>query len=399
MADPMTRLFETLTWPTVPSPAPAGAGDRHRRAPSRPAGPGRGSGPDPESRPGPGSGRTAPSRTSARHHAGPCPSRPLAGRPSARSASPPGRPTTRRKRRTARLMGGRCAATTASRRCSTSATGAASSFAAGISRRGTTAAAPARSNMTVGAAVAAVADQPQCGKSSSTASALASNPGTRKPRGGRAEEPRSHSRRRPSRQGLSVLPRQNPDRFDLQISNGSMTNVAGRRRPRGWARRRRSTRRARKTVWLDHVVRRTKYKVVAFYNALLGWKLGQDTAARTSAKSRDVGGVISRGSRSGRRGRGQPISAPAHRATRASITSPVQDSALGPGCRAAGAQNPARPVHQRGHGWRSTLATSIPLRSRLSHDDADLPTTADQLRDEGQPQRRVGAGRRPTTSS
>ncbi len=97
-----------------------------------------------------------------------------------------------------------------------------------------------------------------------------------------------------------------PDGFDLQISNGNMTNR--RRTPAtarmgapapfdstGW-----------KTVWLDHIsFQCTKYKEsVAFYNALLGWKPGRDTGSQNQCEIGDVGGVIIRGSRGGGRGRG-----------------------------------------------------------------------------------------------
>ena len=76
-----------------------------------------------------------------------------------------------------------------------------------------------------------------------------------------------------------------PDGFDLQISNGNMKN-----RRQGAANGKTSApapfeRTAWKTVWLDHISFQVpNYKeTVAFYNALLGWKLGQDTATRISA--------------------------------------------------------------------------------------------------------------------
>jgi catechol 2,3-dioxygenase-like lactoylglutathione lyase family enzyme len=96
-----------------------------------------------------------------------------------------------------------------------------------------------------------------------------------------------------------------PDGFDLQISNGGMTNR--RRTPAtaktsaappfdstGWT-----------TVWLDHIsFQCTNYKEsVAFYNALLGWKLGRDTGSQNQCEIGDVGGIIIRRGGGGR-GRG-----------------------------------------------------------------------------------------------
>jgi len=97
-----------------------------------------------------------------------------------------------------------------------------------------------------------------------------------------------------------------PDGFDLQISNGNMKNrrtspAKGKTAapapfdPTGW-----------KTVWLDHIsFQCTNYKeTVAFYQALLGWKLGRDTGSQNQCEIGDVGGTIIR--RGGGAGRGAP---------------------------------------------------------------------------------------------
>jgi catechol 2,3-dioxygenase-like lactoylglutathione lyase family enzyme len=100
-----------------------------------------------------------------------------------------------------------------------------------------------------------------------------------------------------------------PDGFDLQISNGNMKNrrtsaANGKTSapapfdPTGW-----------NTVWLDHIsFQCTNYKeTVAFYQALLGWKLGKDTGRQNQCEIGDVGGVIIR---AGGGGRGADPNAP-----------------------------------------------------------------------------------------
>jgi catechol 2,3-dioxygenase-like lactoylglutathione lyase family enzyme len=100
-----------------------------------------------------------------------------------------------------------------------------------------------------------------------------------------------------------------PDGFDLQISNGNMKN------------RRKSAANGKtsapapfdntnwKTVWLDHIsFQCSNYKEsVAFYNALLGWKLGKDTGRQNQCEIGDVGGIIIR---AGGGGRGADPNAP-----------------------------------------------------------------------------------------
>jgi catechol 2,3-dioxygenase-like lactoylglutathione lyase family enzyme len=103
-----------------------------------------------------------------------------------------------------------------------------------------------------------------------------------------------------------------PDGFDLQISNGSMKN------------RRKSAANGKtsapapfentnwKTVWLDHIsFQCTNYKEsVAFYNALLGWKLGKDTGRQNQCEIADVGGIIIRAGGGGGRGAADPNAPP-----------------------------------------------------------------------------------------
>ncbi len=104
-----------------------------------------------------------------------------------------------------------------------------------------------------------------------------------------------------------------PDGFDLQISNGSMknrrktaasgkTSAAAPFENTNW-----------KTVWLDHIsFQCTNYKEsVAFYNALLGWKLGKDTGRQNQCEIGDVGGIIIRAGGGGRgRGAADPSAPP-----------------------------------------------------------------------------------------
>jgi catechol 2,3-dioxygenase-like lactoylglutathione lyase family enzyme len=87
-----------------------------------------------------------------------------------------------------------------------------------------------------------------------------------------------------------------PDGFDVQITNGNRQN------------RRRAPAHAQlkgpapfphtnwKTVWLDHISFEVPdYKrSVAFYQALLGWKPGQDTGTQNQCEIGDVGGIIIR---------------------------------------------------------------------------------------------------------
>jgi catechol 2,3-dioxygenase-like lactoylglutathione lyase family enzyme len=100
-----------------------------------------------------------------------------------------------------------------------------------------------------------------------------------------------------------------PDGFDLQISNGNMKN-----RRKGSANGKTSApapfeSTPWKTVWLDHIsFQVTNYKeTVAFYNALLGWKLGRDTGSQNQCEIGDVGDTIIR---RGGGGRGQGAPAP-----------------------------------------------------------------------------------------
>ena len=87
-----------------------------------------------------------------------------------------------------------------------------------------------------------------------------------------------------------------PDGFDLQISNGNRKNrrqgpAAGKTsapapfEATGW-----------QTVWLDHIsFEVTNYKeTVAFYQALLGWKPGQDEGSQNTCDIGDIGGIIIR---------------------------------------------------------------------------------------------------------
>ena len=93
-----------------------------------------------------------------------------------------------------------------------------------------------------------------------------------------------------------------PDGFDLWITNGNRTN-----RRKGAASGKtaapapfEST--AWKTVWLDHIsFEVTNYKeTAAFYNALLGWKLGEDEGSQNTCEIGDIGNVIiRRGNRAG----------------------------------------------------------------------------------------------------
>jgi catechol 2,3-dioxygenase-like lactoylglutathione lyase family enzyme len=98
-----------------------------------------------------------------------------------------------------------------------------------------------------------------------------------------------------------------PDGFDLWITNGNKTN-----RRKGAASGKTSApapfeSTAWKTVWLDHIsFEVTNYKEsAAFYNALLGWKLGQDEGSQNTCEIGDIGNVIiRRGNRAG-----QPVPA------------------------------------------------------------------------------------------
>jgi len=105
-----------------------------------------------------------------------------------------------------------------------------------------------------------------------------------------------------------------PDGFNVQISNGTVKNrhsgkVVGKVdapapfEPTNW-----------KTVWLDHIsFQVTNYKEsVAFYQALLGWKPGNDEGSQNQCEIGDIGGIIIRG-RSGIVVPGQPApTAPRH---------------------------------------------------------------------------------------
>jgi catechol 2,3-dioxygenase-like lactoylglutathione lyase family enzyme len=95
-----------------------------------------------------------------------------------------------------------------------------------------------------------------------------------------------------------------PNGFDLQISNGNSKNrrtkpatgkVAAPApfEPTPW-----------KTVWLDHISFEVgDYKAgAAFYQALLGWKPGNDEGSQNTCQIGDVGGVIIRRGGGGNRG-------------------------------------------------------------------------------------------------
>ncbi|GDX87487.1 hypothetical protein LBMAG44_14000 [Gemmatimonadota bacterium] len=89
-----------------------------------------------------------------------------------------------------------------------------------------------------------------------------------------------------------------PDGFDVQISNGSKQNrrtapakgalpAPAPFAPTTW-----------KTLWLDHIsFGVTDYKEsAAFYNALLGWKLGADEGSQNTMEiGPEIGGIIVRG--------------------------------------------------------------------------------------------------------
>ncbi|HVT39956.1 MAG TPA: hypothetical protein VHE78_12975 [Gemmatimonadaceae bacterium] len=90
---------------------------------------------------------------------------------------------------------------------------------------------------------------------------------------------------------------QDPDGFDLQISNGNKKNrrqgaangtlsAPAPFEPTGW-----------KTAWLDHIsFRVTNYKVsTAFYTALLGWKPTGDEGSQNECEIGDIGNIIIRG--------------------------------------------------------------------------------------------------------
>jgi catechol 2,3-dioxygenase-like lactoylglutathione lyase family enzyme len=91
-----------------------------------------------------------------------------------------------------------------------------------------------------------------------------------------------------------------PGGFNLQISNGNKTNrrrtpatgsvgVPAPFEPTTW-----------KTVWLDHIsFEVADYKAnVAFYQALLGWKPGQDEGSQNTCVIGPMGGLIIRGGNS-----------------------------------------------------------------------------------------------------
>lgn len=87
-----------------------------------------------------------------------------------------------------------------------------------------------------------------------------------------------------------------PDGFNLWITNGNASN-----RRKGAANGKTSAPAPFastdwKTVWLDHIsFEVTNYKeTAAFYNALLGWKLGEDEGSQNTMEIGDVGGIIVR---------------------------------------------------------------------------------------------------------
>jgi catechol 2,3-dioxygenase-like lactoylglutathione lyase family enzyme len=87
-----------------------------------------------------------------------------------------------------------------------------------------------------------------------------------------------------------------PEGFDLQISNGNRSN-----RRQGAARGKTSAPAPFastdwKTIWLDHISYEVSdyKKTVAFYQALIGWKPGQDEGSQNQCQIGDVGDIIIR---------------------------------------------------------------------------------------------------------
>ncbi len=112
-----------------------------------------------------------------------------------------------------------------------------------------------------------------------------------------------------------------PDGFDLQISNGSRKN-----RRQGAATGKTSSSApfeatSWKTVWLDHIsFEVSNYKeTVAFYTALLGWKAGTDEGSQSQCEIGDIGDIIIRRGGGGNRG-AAPTMAPARRAAMGHIS-------------------------------------------------------------------------------
>ena len=113
-----------------------------------------------------------------------------------------------------------------------------------------------------------------------------------------------------------------PGGFDVQISNGNSKNrrqspASGKSQaPAPFE----ST--AWKTVWLDHIsFEVSNYKeTAAFYNALLGWKLGEDEGSQNTMDIGDVGGVIVR-----RGGRGPAVPGAPRRAQMGHISFGIAD--------------------------------------------------------------------------
>ena len=113
-----------------------------------------------------------------------------------------------------------------------------------------------------------------------------------------------------------------PDRFDLQISNGSRRN-----RRQGAATSKTSApapfeATSWKTVWLDHIsFEVSNYKeTVAFYTALLGWKPGMDEGSQNQCEIGDVGDIIIRRGGGGNRGGGAGAPPTARRAAMGHIS-------------------------------------------------------------------------------
>ena len=172
-----------------------------------------------------------------------------------------------------------------------------------------------------------------------------------------------------------------PDGFDLQISNGNRKNRRQGRRERqdvgaGAVRVHRW-----KTVWLDHIsFEVSNYKeTVAFYHALLGWKLGTDEGSQNTCEIGDIGGIIIRRGGGGARRCRAP-----RRAARVDRSHLVRHHAVRSGC----GEGRARQARADGaRGYRRPRRHSHGAVQELPHDDAERIRPADQRDDEGEPGR------------
>lgn len=106
---------------------------------------------------------------------------------------------------------------------------------------------------------------------------------------------------------------QDPDGFDLQISNGNRTNRRTTPAPGKIAAAAPFASTNWQTVWLDHIsFEVSNYKAtVAFYAALLGWTPGKDEGSQSQCQIGDIGDLIIRRGGAGRPGAGgTPAPAP-----------------------------------------------------------------------------------------